>query len=407
MMRARGRTVILIASVAMAAVPAVAAPALFAVGVAGGAPFEAVEADRPRNPASLTKLMTAYLAFEAMAQGRARPADVVVVSERAAGQGGAVLGLAAGERITLGRAVEAMIVRSANDAAVAVAEHLAGGEAAFAERMSATAARLGMTSSHFRNATGFTAPGHHSTPRDMATLALALLRDFPGQAGLFARRTVERGGRQLPSVNGFLSAYGGAAGMKTGFTCPAGYNLVALAERGGHRAVVVVMGAASAAERAAFAGAAMNRALKGEARPAAHATTPAAFSPTPPDLSALACGGRGGGAPPGVALPPRPSGWALEVAFGLDPHAVLAATARIHRELGARLGGGRDVTVMVPRDGMVRHRGLIAGLDERRAVDTCLAERARAGEERCTVLTPAMLDGALEEEQRYQRIVAR
>ncbi|WP_254432403.1 D-alanyl-D-alanine carboxypeptidase family protein [Magnetospirillum sp. SS-4] len=363
---------------------------------------------RPHHPASLTKMMTAYVAFRAVEAGKASLDAVIAVSPAAASQGGSVLGLRTGESITLGAALKAMIVRSGNDAAVAVAEHLAGSEAAFAERMTAEARRLGMTSSSFRNATGMTAAGHVSTPRDMAVLALAIERDFPGFRPIFASRDTTWKGRSLPSVNGFLANFPGAEGMKTGFTCPAGYNLVAVASRGGRRAVAVVMGAGSSAQRLATVQGAMERALRTEPAPGRPLAAVVNLSDPPPDLSMQACGIRSGGLGAQVAAGrPVPPGWALEVAFGVDRSKVARQLATVHRELSSRLGGGTALIVLKPRDGLLRYRGLIVGLAERRAVDTCLAERARVGEERCLVLTPVMLNGALEDERRFRMISAR
>jgi D-alanyl-D-alanine carboxypeptidase len=365
----------------------------------------------PHHPASLTKMMTAYVAFSAIDGGKVSLEDVIAVSDRASSQGGSILGLGRGERITLGTALKAMIVRSANDAAVAVAEHVAGSESAFAIRMTEQAARLGMISSAFRNATGMTAPGHVSSPRDMALLAMALGRDFPRFRPLFSSREVAWKGQVLPTVNGFLGAYAGAEGMKTGFTCSAGYNLVAIAHRGGRRAMAVLMGAGSSAERLAAIRRLMDQALT--ASPAAG--RPLSGLPngngSPPDRSLEACGIARGASVSGpearqARQRPMPPGWGLEVAFGRDLGKVRRELNTVHRELRQRLGGGSAMVVIRPRDGMLRYRGLIVGLAERRAVDTCLAERARAGEARCLVMTPTMLAGAMDDERRYKMISA-
>lgn len=391
-------------------------PAFLAVDLGSGNVVAESGGGAPHHPASLTKMMTAYVAFGALRAGKVSLEDTVTVSERAAAQGGAILGLGRGERITFGAALKAMIVRSANDAAVAVAEHVAGSEAAFAGRMTEEASRLGMTSSSFRNATGMTAAGHVSSPRDMVLLAMAIERDFPAFRPLFSSRDTTWKGRVLPTVNGFLGAYAGAEGMKTGFTCPAGYNLVAIAHRGGRRAVAVVMGAGSSAERLGAIRRLMDQALAPQPA-AAQSVTGRPLSGlangggAPPDRSLEACGFARGGKPSGpeAAVAQRramPAGWGLEVAFGRDPGKVRRDLDKVHRELRGRLGGGSIMVVTRPRDGLLRYRGLIVGLAERRAVDTCLAERARAGEERCLVMTPTMLAGALEDERRFKMISA-
>ena len=392
--------------------PAVASespPAVLSVDADSGMVISDQGGGRPHHPASLTKMMTAYVTFRAVEAGQIQLDAPVTVSETAAAQGGSVLGLRRGDVITVGAALRGMIVRSGNDAAVALAEYVAGSETAFALRMTAEARRLGMSATTFRNATGMTAPGHVTTPRDMAILALAILRDFPRFKPIFASRDTSWRGRTLPSVNGFLSNFVGAEGMKTGFTCPAGYNLVAVAHRGDRRAVTVIMGAGSSLQRRATVQVAMDRALRSIV-PAAGGMLLAALpnsSEPPPDLSGLACGGRGGGMGAQVAVHrPVPAGWALEVAVGRDPARVRHDLATARRALGRRLGGGSELLVIKPRDGAVRYRGLSVGLAESQAIATCLAERARAGEGSCMVLTPTMVSGALEDERRFRMLSA-
>lgn len=378
-------------------------PATLVVDAASGAVLAESRGGQPRHPASLTKMMTLYVAFQALAEGKLAPTARITVSERAAGQGGSVLGLRAGDSIAVSDALRAIVARSANDAAVALAEAVAGSEPAFAERMTAQARRLGMGATSFANATGLTAPGHLSSARDMAVLALALRRDFPQHWELFATRAMTWKKAHLPSVNGFLSNYPGAEGLKTGFTCPAGYNLVAAASHGGRRAVAVVLGASSKDQRAALAAQLMNAAW------AAHAIRPLADiannGGTAPDLSRDTCGHGipGDTVARGTALP---QGWALEVAFGRDPAEVRRQLAAMAKQLRPALGGGVPVVVTRPFDGGLRYRGLLAGLRQERAIPTCLALRQQ-DEDRCLVLTPAMVEGAREEELRWRMISAR
>jgi D-alanyl-D-alanine carboxypeptidase len=402
----------LVLGLALPAGPARAEPSAYlAVDMGSGAVIAESRGGAPHHPASLTKMMTAYVTFAALKAGKVSLDDTITVSERAASQGGATLDLRRGERIGLGVALKAMIVRSANDAAVAVAEHVAGSEAAFAGRMTEEASRLGMSSSSFRNATGMTAAGHVSSPRDMVVLAMAIERDFPAFRPLFSSRDTSWKGRMLPTVNGFLGAYAGAEGMKTGFTCSAGYNLVAIAHRGARRAVAVVMGAGSSVERLGAIRRLMDQALAAQSTSVRPLSGLANGGGAPPDRSLEACGfarsGKASG--PEAALSQvrkAPSGWALEVAFGRDLGKVRRDLDKAHRELRGRLGGGSAMVVIRPRDGMLRYRGLIVGLQERRAVDTCLAERARVGEERCLVMNPTMLAGAFDDERRFKMISA-
>jgi D-alanyl-D-alanine carboxypeptidase len=394
----------LVASLVPLAAPAVAAPAVVAVDAATGRVLVDQGAGRPMHPASLTKLMTAYVALAELKAGRLRLDEQLRVSERAASEGGSVLGLRAGETIRLDQALAALVARSGNDAAVVIAERIAGSEEAFAERMNVEAARLGMTASHFRNATGLSVAGHVSTPRDMAVLALALRRDFPDRMGMFAVRRVEWHGRDLPTVNAFLVNYQGALGMKTGFTCHAGYNLVAAAGRNGRVAVVVVMGAVSKAERQGEASRTMDRALGGTLAEGVALSGLADLATPPPDLAGPACGG-GGAIPQWVGRGSRPmeasarSGWGVELSF-----ASRRDTARRQAALALarnpRFAKGDIVVVAAVPDGMVHWRGLATGLAEKDAVQGCLALRAKAGEDACLVLTPAMVEGAFDTQRR-------
>lgn len=211
-----------------------------------------LSADQPRKrwyPASLTKLMTLYLTFEALQAGQIALTDALPISKEAAWQSATRLGLKAGEKISVEQAILALILRSANDASVVLAEQISGSEEAFGQRMNAKARMLGMEDSQFINATGLPGPGQFTTAKDMAILARALLRDFPTYYAYFGHRHMVFHKHSLPTINGILSSYAGADGLKTGFTCAAGYNLVASAERGGQRLIGVVLGSPSRSQR--------------------------------------------------------------------------------------------------------------------------------------------------------------
>lgn len=368
-------------------------------------------AGEPRHPASLTKLMTLYTAFSALAEGHLATDTVLTVSAKAASQGGARLGMAAGQTLPLREAFLSIIARSANDAAMALAEQVGGSEQAFARLMNIQAARLGMTGSHFLNPTGMTAPGHVSTARDMALLGLALKRDFPQFWPLFATRSMQWRGHTLPTINGFLVAQAGANGLKTGFTCPAGYNLVASADRNGQAVLVVVMGAASKQERLARAQGLTREALQapspdGNIRLTALPNQPGSV----PDLRHTVCGLSIPGEEAPIPLPRNPGftpkGWGMEVAFGLRPSLVKRDLERTYTALKADLGGGRMVVITRPFDGGLRYRGLIIGLSQDRAILNCQKLR-REDEERCLTLTPEMVQGAFEDEQLWRMLAAR
>ncbi|WP_319496432.1 D-alanyl-D-alanine carboxypeptidase family protein [uncultured Cohaesibacter sp.] len=206
-------------------------------------------------PASLTKLMTAYVIFRAIETGEISEDSVLTVSEHALSYPPAKMGLPVGTKLTVGNALRMMLVKSANDIAAALAERVGGSEAGFAERMNAEAQRLGMHASHFVNANGLYASGHVSSARDMAVVARQILIEFPQYSTLFQIPAIRHGKRVLRSYNTLLEHFRGANGMKTGFVCASGYNIVGAATRNGRQLMAVVMGAPTSqirAETAAF-----------------------------------------------------------------------------------------------------------------------------------------------------------
>jgi D-alanyl-D-alanine carboxypeptidase len=209
-------------------------------------------ATRRWYPASLTKVMTLYIAFEELAAGRLKLNEVLTASPRAASQSPTRLGLLPGSKITVREAVAATGVVSANDCAVLLAERISGSEAAFAQRMTQTAFRLGLSGTQYRNATGLPDSQQSTTARDMVLLGLAILRDYPGFYQLFALRQMPWNGNSYTTTNGFLSRYEGADGFKTGFTCGSGYNLLASSVRRGRRLIGAVLGSKGSEERHAL-----------------------------------------------------------------------------------------------------------------------------------------------------------
>ncbi|MFY0679699.1 MAG: D-alanyl-D-alanine carboxypeptidase [Thalassovita sp.] len=202
------------------------------------------------HPASLTKMMTLYVVFEAVERGEISLDTKVRISKKAAGEEPSKLGMVAGQRIKLRYLIRAAAVKSANDAATALAEAIEGSEAAFARRMNRTAKALGMTRTTFKNAHGLTESGHLSTARDMTILGRHLLYDHSDYYNLFSRRSTDAGIKTVNNTNRkLLAAYKGADGIKTGYTRAAGFNLVASAERGNQRVIATVFGGRSTATR--------------------------------------------------------------------------------------------------------------------------------------------------------------
>ena len=197
-----------------------------------------------RRPASLTKMMTLFLVFDALEAGQLRPGDALRISRYAASQKPSRVGVTPATRMTVDQAMRAVAVISANDIAVALAETVGGTEDRFARMMTAKARALGMEDTSFTNATGL--PGANlTTAQDMARLSLALLREHPDHYPLFGTRAFSWGGRRVQNHNHLLGSYPGADGIKTGYTAEAGFALAASAKRGGRRLIAVVIGESS------------------------------------------------------------------------------------------------------------------------------------------------------------------
>ena len=215
----------------------------------------AEDLDAPWYPASLTKMMTAYIVFTAIRDKRATKDTKIFISPTANKQPPTRLGLKTGKDITLSQALQALIMRSANDVAVAIAETLGGDEAAFVKQMNQTAARLGMAHTHFINPHGLPAEQQVTTARDMGLLAQALLRDFPEEAALYAQTQATIHKITIGTHNALLTSFPGGDGIKTGYTCASGYNLVASATRNGRKLIAVILGETSSNARTARAAA--------------------------------------------------------------------------------------------------------------------------------------------------------
>jgi len=227
---------------------ATAGPALL-FDPANGRVLYAEDQDDQWYPASLAKIMTAYLLFEAIRDGKLSLQDLISVSELAHSQPPSRIGLPVGAEIRVELALQALIVKSANDAAVMLAEAVSGSHEAFVARMNATAQRLRMTRTRFANANGLPAPDQVTTARDLARLTAAVVHDFPAYANLWAMPEMRIGKRRLRNHNALLRNYDGADGMKTGFICDSGFNVVASATRDGQRLVAVVLGEVTGNER--------------------------------------------------------------------------------------------------------------------------------------------------------------
>lgn len=233
--------------------PSIAASVHLLVDVTSGQTLASVNGDERRDPASLTKLMTAYLVFGALRAKTIQPSQMVNVSERAWRAEGSRMFIEPRRAVSVDELLRGMIIQSGNDAAIALAELVAGSEEAFVAKMNAETARLGMTNSHFANVTGLTAPEHYSTAADLARLASAVIVDYPEFYPLYAQKEFRYNGITQPNRNRLLWTDPNVDGIKTGHTDAAGWCLIASAKNGERRVLAVVLGAASDAARASEA----------------------------------------------------------------------------------------------------------------------------------------------------------
>lgn len=379
-----------------------------------GATLHAHNADEPRHPASLTKMMTLYMTFEAIQQGRLSMDQKLLVSQFASEQDPTKLGLRPGATIPVRDAVLGLVTKSANDAAVTIAENLAGSEPAFARQMTQRARRLGMNATLFINASGLPNDAQITTARDMALLGRALVRDFPDFYQLFSTRAFSYQGRVHPNHNRLMNVYDGMDGIKTGFIRASGFNLVASAKRDGHRLVGAVFGGTSPGQRdqlmaklldAGFAGtltaATPDMAPRRPQIAIAEDSKPT-IAPASTRVPARTMGGAtitpvsatlGRRAAPTIAPPPadavKPAAtksnplpastkargtWAVQVgAFGSNANAHKAAEAANASARGALAGGLIAVAEGKDGKGAKLFRARITGLTEKEARDACQA----------------------------------
>jgi D-alanyl-D-alanine carboxypeptidase len=223
--------------------------AAIVVDAKSGEVLYAKHEDSPRYPASITKIMTLYLTFEALASGKLHPDDRVLVSPHAAAQAPTKLGVRAGDSVTVEDAMNGMATKSANDMAVAMAEKLAGTESRFAALMTLRAQELGMQNTHFANASGLPDSRQLTTARDIAILSRAVMRDYPQYYKLFSLQQFNFRGQVMANHNHLLGRMPGVDGLKTGFTNASGFNLAVSAVRDNRRLIAVVMGGPSTAQR--------------------------------------------------------------------------------------------------------------------------------------------------------------
>jgi D-alanyl-D-alanine carboxypeptidase len=276
--RAGARAAAVAAALGMAS-STLATPSIV-IDVPTGQILEQDQATAVWYPASVTKLMTTYVALDAVRHNRITLDTPMVVSARARSMAPSKMGFKVGQEVTLRNALVMLMVKSANDVAVTIAEGVSGSVEAFAAEMNQASATIGMRESYWVNPNGLPDERQITSARDLALLGRALLTEFPEQANLFNVGAMKFGGKVIPNHNGMLGRYPGADGMKTGFTCPAGYNLVASATHGNQKLIAVVLGAPSPVARTAKTASLFDRAFQSP--------------PTQGPASALASPGVGG-----------------------------------------------------------------------------------------------------------------
>lgn len=298
--------------------------------------LKATEAGKHWYPASLTKLMTAYLTFGAIDRGELTLTTKIKASKLARAQPPSKIGIPAGASISVGKALQALIVRSANDIAVVLAEGVSGSVEQFVRDMNMAAKRLGMTGTYFANPHGLPDQRQMTTARDMGLLARAIILKYPQYQKLFQMRHVQIGKRKLRNRNGLLKRMTGADGMKTGFICASGYNLVASATRNGRKLVAVLLGERSGGIRTKKAQALLEEAFAGEPQDdyaTTHSFGPLAnvsnarWNSTPANLQRVVCKRS---ASVRLTRPSRITGWG--VVFG-EFKSATKAQAELHKNL--------------------------------------------------------------------------
>jgi D-alanyl-D-alanine carboxypeptidase len=351
-------------------------------------------ADAPAHPASLTKMMTLYLLFDALEKGKVTLDTPFTVSRWAASQAPSKLNLVAGQTIPVRDLILGIVTKSANDAAVTVAENLGGSEPAFAEMMTEKAHALGMTHTFYRDASGLPNPGQLTTARDLAKMALALYRDFPKEYHYFSTEEFTYNGVHFATHNHLMESFQGMDGIKTGYIRASGFNLAASAVRDNRRLIGIVLGGDTAHARDLEMARLLNTAFAGQSAPAvmtAEATEDADQQPSltrraAHTLAALSPVARAEAATPARARHVRHEAaehWSIQVgAFAQQSAAERAGTVALAK-LPAK---GRTVQVLSPGQSERYYRARIVSFSERDAERACRALHKKHLQ--CAVIAP-------------------
>lgn len=366
-----------------------AAPASWAAGPsllfdpATGEVLSQDRAGEPWYPASLTKLMTAYVVFEKLKTGRLKLDQKLPVSELAHVQPPSKIGVPVGKTVSVDFALQALLVHSANDMAFVLAEAASGSVPAFSAEMNAAASRLGMTGSHFVNPNGLFDHRHISTARDIALLAVALLRDFPEYQHYFDQEAMTVGQRKLVNRNSLIRQMPEADGMKTGFVCSSGFNLVATATRDGRRLGAVIFGANSGKHRADLAEMLLVDGFSRSATPRSRIETIENMKTgaiVPADMTKTVCKQK----PLAIARSKDLGGWGISFGnYESASTADMALRGRLLSPSGIGLTGMPGIVRMPGKGGFA---AAMWNMDQQTSLGACA--RYRAENAPCEVLTP-------------------
>jgi D-alanyl-D-alanine carboxypeptidase len=346
-------------------------------------------AGEPWYPASLTKLMTAYIVFQKLRDGGLRLDQQIVVSEKAHSQEPSKIGIPTGKTVSVDFALQALLVYSANDMAYVLAEASSGSYERFADEMNAVAKTLGLTASHFVNPNGLFDPRHVTSARDIGVLAAVIVNEFPQHAHYFEQEYLAIGKRRLANRNSLIRIMPDADGMKTGFVCNSGFNLVASATRNGRKLIAVVFGAKSGGNRAAIAKDLLEQGFAMTPQPGRHKVAEIVNLPqgaiVPSDMTTGVCKSK---SPVRLADGSDLTGWAIS--FGTYDDMMKADMALRGRVLSPVGIGTRSAAGVVKLPDKAGFAALMWNIPQAESLSLCTAYRAEGAH--CDVMPPALVE---------------
>ncbi len=370
--RCLGAGAVVVLLLGLFASPALAKYASFVIDADSGRVLHSVNADTRNYPASLTKMMTLYLVFDALDKKKWTLDTKLKVSARAARQPASRLALRRSSTIAVENAILALVTKSANDVAVVIAEAMSGRERDFALKMTATARRLGMKRTTFRNASGLYNRGQLSTARDMAILASALLRDFPQYYHYFSTPQFSYDGLNHRNHNKLLTSYDGTDGIKTGYIRASGFNLVASVARDGHRLIGVVFGGKSSRARDRHMATLLDKGFSGLAKEAEVREAKTTVEPPPAKPEAPTVVANVEPTPDPAAEPRRLGDWAVQVgAYSRKTPAYERARHAVEKAPSLLRDGVIKVVPLKKKKRRPLYRARIAGLEKKVAYRAC------------------------------------